>query len=429
MSNNKENTFERNKALASIFCLFFATLSIPGSESIVIIERANYLQLCVKATLTAFPFILLNGLQLLTVEKVKSFLTLLALGGYGILTSLWSPLTSFSVIRALSLVITVLSILAIVTSYIKISNNYKLLLLRDLCLATSIIILFFTVMGIMNFEIAWRKVYLSHAMLYRLGGDILPPNTLGALAAINFILSLSLFLYQKRIFYFLSIVASVYVMYFSNSRGAVFSLVFSWSTVFVIHTFAAYNLKRAAIIFIAISVIVGSFFFFEDRNIALTTIGFSRYGDLEELTTLTGRTFIWERIFEQDILSLLAGNGFGVLSKTSFVKFQSLKTTNAHNGFLQVIAGTGVIGFILFSLFLLNFVRWLIKNNMPDHSKNRSRNPTWSLLFLSIFVLINNFVESNFGAQIVPQTLTFLFVASILVTPEKKVYAEISYSV
>lgn len=406
----KLNAFRLRSQIA-IFSLFLSALSLPGSESIAS-GRENIYQVIAKGLFITLPLMILPVSRYLTSERIQKNLLLMLIGAYGILTVLWSPMHMYSLIRSVSFIITVIGVTIIFYAYITEMKNPYSAILFDLFLTTGIILWFFTIIGICHFDIAWRKVYLANGIISRLGGDILPPNTLGALAAINIILALRNG-FNKKFFNHISIISSCYVLILSNSKSAVIGLLVSGIIIIVISAFTMSNLKLVSLIFLSFSILIATLFFLEPNTLEKGAINISRYSDIEEYTTLTGRTLIWGKFFSQPILPMLTGYGYGILSESGIIIVRSLMTTNAHNGFLQIFAGTGLIGLFLFLFYMFHIIINL------KTVKKKSHNIFWTILSLLIFILINNFSESSFGGQIVPQLIIFLFI-SILITSDSE---------
>lgn len=78
--------------------------------------------------------------------------------------------------------------------------------------------------------------------------------------------------------------------------------------------------------------------------------------------TLSGRTVLWENALIAINQNLLSGYGFGVGSRVMFVLYPiegfSETISSAHNGFLEVLSGVGLIGFIPW-FFSLIFTMYL----------------------------------------------------------------------
>lgn len=86
-----------------------------------------------------------------------------------------------------------------------------------------------------------------------------------------------------------------------------------------------------------------------------------------ELTTMTGRTFIWEKSFELISNSPLLGYGFnagGEILKNNYTTYFGWSTSSAHNALFHSLLDLGILGsFLLFYWFLyLSFFIYKTKN-------------------------------------------------------------------
>ena len=77
----------------------------------------------------------------------------------------------------------------------------------------------------------------------------------------------------------------------------------------------------------------------------------SRGQSLEELMALSGRQVLWEWGFDAFLEKPFAGFGFGVGSRVVFTRFAVLDYSDTisslHNGLVEIVLGTGVIGLSL----------------------------------------------------------------------------------
>lgn len=93
--------------------------------------------------------------------------------------------------------------------------------------------------------------------------------------------------------------------------------------------------------------------------------------DFEFFLTLSGRREMWSAMWETWGRSPVFGYGAGVGSKVVLATtpfFADTTISSAHNGFLEVLTGTGLVGFALFSaLFCRTLTRSVaeLKNNSP----------------------------------------------------------------
>ena len=84
------------------------------------------------------------------------------------------------------------------------------------------------------------------------------------------------------------------------------------------------------------------------------------YGkSLEEIESGTGRAMIWEAAYQSFLSHPLLGGGF-VVAERSLGKWgiNGINVLSAHNTFISVIVNTGIVGLIIFLLFLF---KWIYK--------------------------------------------------------------------
>lgn len=106
-------------------------------------------------------------------------------------------------------------------------------------------------------------------------------------------------------------------------------------------------------------------------------------------STLTGRADLWARLVPYAQEKFLLGYGIGGF--WSDLRIEQMQSIEAHNGYLDVILNYGIVGLILFSIFLMNSSRkahWEITNNAD---------PDWGIFWLCTIVmtLLYNISESS----------------------------------
>ena len=81
---------------------------------------------------------------------------------------------------------------------------------------------------------------------------------------------------------------------------------------------------------------------------------------LQKNVTLTGRTLIWDFIMKIIPNSLIFGYGRNdIIAQNAIIR----DVTEAHNGLLEILLCTGIIGLFVFILILLNVFKALNKSN------------------------------------------------------------------
>lgn len=120
---------------------------------------------------------------------------------------------------------------------------------------------------------------------------------------------------------------------------------------------------------------------------------------------LTGRTDIWAKLLPLYERNPIAGHGFGSFW-TPAMEEAIYGVREAHNGYLEVCLGLGLIGLVLTAMFLLSFSRKAARLLAYDHD--------WGSLCLCflLITLLHNMTESSidsFGRQLMA-VLLFLSV-------------------
>lgn len=124
------------------------------------------------------------------------------------------------------------------------------------------------------------------------------------------------------------------------------------------------------------------------------------------LTTLTGRTQLWEAGLDAFWRQPLTGYGFGAGSR--FVALRSIGKdylVHIHNGFLEALLGVGIIGFIPFLYAVARTLGWSIR-----HLVRRIDVPYAILL---IPLLMQNVFGLGFGAWFNPNLLLFVLLVGL----------------
>ncbi len=101
--------------------------------------------------------------------------------------------------------------------------------------------------------------------------------------------------------------------------------------------------------------------------------------------TLTGRTEIWQSLVPYAKKNVLLGYGYGGFWTTSL---RNLIASHAHNGYLDTILELGLIGLILFIIYILNLLK-----KQADFLDGENQ-ISWFFFALIFVVLVRNAAES-----------------------------------
>ncbi|RPH51733.1 MAG: O-antigen ligase family protein [Desulfobacteraceae bacterium] len=104
-------------------------------------------------------------------------------------------------------------------------------------------------------------------------------------------------------------------------------------------------------------------------------------------STLTGRADLWDRLVPCAKQNFLLGYGIGAF--WSDLRIDEMRSMEAHNGYLDVILNYGLVGLILFSIFLLNSSR--------KAHREIIKNSDWGIFWFCVILmtLIQNIPESS----------------------------------
>lgn len=124
-------------------------------------------------------------------------------------------------------------------------------------------------------------------------------------------------------------------------------------------------------------------------------------------TTLTDRTFIWQKLLPMAKENPWLGSGYQSFWTPRVLEI--MHVNEAHNGYLEIVLNTGLVGLFLFSIFAVSAYRHCREtiSSMPEYGR----------FILAVFftALLYNFTEAAFrGLDI----LYFLFLAISLRLPE-----------
>lgn len=224
-------------------------------------------------------------------------------------------------------------------------------------------------------------------------------NSLGQLAAVSLfiviVMGKSIFR-KKSITRGLLIFTLFCILIFSQSRTSLLALLLALSYVFFYRRFAFFY-TATYFTFCFITVI----YFTELYKYLLPSL--SRSGSVEELFTFTGRTLIWEVVWELIKESPYFGYGYAsskVIIPLNFETSWGWTTVNSHSFMLQLLLSTGFIGSLpIFLLISFQFYRLLTFKGRLS-----------SALF--VFVLVTGILESGAIGPI-PNFMTLVWLLSI----------------
>lgn len=231
-----------------------------------------------------------------------------------------------------------------------------------------------------------------HADFYNHGhfrGVFTNKNLLGINMVISIVISILYFQLKSngkisKVLSFLNLLASFYLLIYSNSKTSlVIGIVIMF---FLIATSIMKKIKDRNIFFFYSTTIILTLFIFclflITKFNVLTSL-------LDRSPSLTGRTAIWTHGINHFNLKPILGHGYYGFWKTE--KYSLANHFNGHNGFLDILIYTGVIGLGIFSIILL----WTIGKLYFQIFINKSIEITFLFVFIFLIILFN-IVETNF---------------------------------
>lgn len=167
--------------------------------------------------------------------------------------------------------------------------------------------------------------------------------------------------------------------------------------------------RTIGIILFVFIVIVSYFIGFE--NIMNNTVFASKGGF--DYHNMSGRDVVWENALNQVFSDNKEWTGYGfVAGERNFaVEWIGPQVIGMHNGYLSALVGTGIIGFILFSIFMISITLSTLTNKIPAKYK--------SLCIASIIVVnIHTFGNPGLGFRVygtwMPAMLIVILICSLI---------------
>lgn len=228
----------------------------------------------------------------------------------------------------------------------------------------------------------------------RLGGNVIPPNTLGGMLAIAILLTIVI-LKNKNTLQAILISLLIFMLYLTQSRTAIMALLSSLTIGYIL---AFRNITARIKFFIALIFAVASIPAIYE-NIIIANVRFQT-----GLSTLGGRLTLWEQAYttmeSSTLLNLFFG--FGFMLPNSWFHTGGLTTNSLHNGYLQVLFGTGLIGLCAYLLIWYSLI-----------ITNQSKKTLQTFTFYSLFSFLLLFNISELGPFVLVNSMSLVFIALI----------------
>jgi O-antigen ligase len=241
------------------------------------------------------------------------------------------------------------------------------------------------------YEGAWRGVTINK-------------NTFGAYMAMAVVVLLLVRFRHFRWLRYVFLLTAVILLLLSQSATSLVGCILVITIMPLWHLMHADDrTRRVTYALIALAICAGIYFIWVDRDLLLRVLGRD--------ATLTGRTDLWILLMSAVSRHPLLGYGYGAF--WSGLQGETLNVyigsgwlpTGAHNGYLDLLLGIGILGLPLLLYFVLRSFG-LAKDYIRS---NVGRLSLWPMTYLLLFVF-HNFFESHLLAT---RSLEFLMFAAI----------------
>lgn len=355
--------------------------------SIYIVSKGALLVFCGLVSL----LILINkhGFEKYTFNNAIKYILLFNIWAF--FSIIWSLNRNLTLYRSIEFFVGIILFYLIIIEINDIKNLYKSLKI------ILIIIILITFSNVINFAI--NSGASINSQYFR--DIILRSNSGSMVGGILAIVGLSEMIEHKKGFA-IFILGFFTLIIFKSSSSLIF---FLYSTVFIFTK----NIKKALLI-------IGLFLLFNylfiDKLIELI-LRFDPTKSYEHITTLTGRTMLWEGALSIIFSKLLFGYGFGS-SREIFLNVTSWSAGNAHNGYLASLIELGIGGLVLTIMIIiktLSNLQWMLKF-YPYAGR---------MLFAILFLILsNNLTVVGIGAQANVSWFVLFFILFSIVTIKSK---------
>lgn len=166
----------------------------------------------------------------------------------------------------------------------------------------------------------------------------------------------------KKFFLFCLLLATIYAVLKTGSRGGLLSLLTVFSAI-LYRKGISYAMKVVPVIIVFALVL----------SVSISNVFWDRFSTIMEPSTdynntaKEGRVEVWKRGLDLYSENLVLGTGAGAFTVAEGTKHEGGKWSAAHNSFIQVAAELGTGGLILFCLMLFNSIKFLREHdaNLP----------------------------------------------------------------
>lgn len=339
---------------------------------------------------------------------------------WSVLSTLWSPLPSFSLGQAVSFGLQALLATAIAILWRDLRDTSTWLKTLSWCLFVGSSVM--VAVDLMDHDLSGLNRDLSD-----IDGSIglLHPTTAGAMASLGIaILVPARMLWGwrwTRLLLWPSLVPHGLVLIWAASRMAIVAA--AASLALTVLCCSRRGLAAVGLFFFGLA---GVTYLMADRQMELvsavhdvTTAYLQRGESAEQMQSLTGRTALWDAILESVVHAPVIGNGYFVTSRTGTLDVWGReRNESAHNLLLQVLVSTGGVGVVLFvwGIGRPSIVVWRL-----FRADAESRAWVLFLGILAVWYLLWCQLSSGFVGPIQPESIVFFVLLGIAVGSAKHV--------
>lgn len=248
----------------------------------------------------------------------------------------------------------------------------------------------------------------------RLGMGVTHANMLSILAGIIFWISFRRERINNQVFMWLFRSFLIFIIIMAMSRVSI--VAFLTGGIFYFWFRNKDSLNRRIIIFTGAGFLI--IFFLLNLSFGLSWSNnivdyLTREQDKSSLTSLTGRTQIWQHVINRSTESPFIGQGYGVFRLTvgpsPFIDYQP---AHSHNEILQVYFETGLLGLIPFLAMFIYSLKWL--KSFSRLQRVFSTNIALHAICVTIMLLVSSITEARIGGSLGPIHPIFFFYLLIL---------------
>lgn len=404
----------RRLLLVALFCcwlLIFVTFSMPGRDdpSLGSLDVIALAKVAARAISLGLLVCLLTPLWNVPKRRIvsRSLLPLTLFVGLAVVSTLWSPLASFTLGQAASLCVLFMLAMTIGTLWSSPRDTSTILCcLASALLAVSVVLL------------AARVAVPSLQSMSREGAGMFHATSAGATASLGLLVMITArLLWNWRWTRLLLPGALIHIIVLMVAINRVSLLLTLLLVPFVVLRYAN---RAAALIMVLLLCIAATFYLAIDPGFRQVESLFgpassyvNRGQSIADLQSMSGRSEMWLAVWQSYQQSILLGHGYAVCSPTGelFVWYEWANWT-AHNVVLQCLMSTGIVGL---ALLLWGFVRITRQWRRSFVRGGVSRELTAFLTVIGFWYVLWGAFNATFLGPVTPESVSFFVVIGLAV--------------